>query len=258
MKRVFAAATLALAALTAALAQQQQSVPQPARTPAAPARPAQTQPAPSQTPSQPSPAQTPAQSQPAAQPSPNPHPQRTADGHEFAPLEERALDYKNWTLRRAAGDGEIDLREWARGKRLVMVVYFAPWCGNWRLEKPVVARLYEKYHPQGFDVIAVSNYAPIAELRQSLEVFPLPYPVVVESDSFDAREKTTHFDYRTRTGDARKWGSPYNVILEPARLARSGDVLAEKVWVVGGELVESEVERFIRERLGLPKLEAAK
>ena len=39
-----------------------------------------------------------------------------------------------------------------------MVVYFAPWCGNWRHEAPVAARLYEKYKDQGFEVIGVSEY----------------------------------------------------------------------------------------------------
>jgi hypothetical protein len=34
-------------------------------------------------------------------------------------------------------------------------------------------------------------------------------------------------------------------------------VLTEKAWVVGGELIEKDVERFIRERLGLAEKSAA-
>jgi hypothetical protein len=78
-----------------------------------------------------------------------------------------------------------------------------------------------------------------------------PYPVVVESETRDDRDKTTHYGYRQACGDPRKWGSPFNVFLEPAKLKGAGEVLAEKAWVVGGELIEKDAEQFIRERLGL-------
>ena len=44
------------------------------------------------------------------------------------------------------------------GKKLVMVLYFAPWCPNWRNEAPVAASLYEKYKAQGFEIVGVSEY----------------------------------------------------------------------------------------------------
>ncbi|HKR00611.1 MAG TPA: hypothetical protein VJT09_08050, partial [Pyrinomonadaceae bacterium] len=69
---------------------------------------------------------------------------------------------------------------------------------------------------------------------------------------------TLHYNYRQATGDARRWGSPYNIFLEPAKLNKSGDVLTEKAWVVNGELIEEDVDKFIRERLGLDKTEADK
>ncbi|HLL76881.1 MAG TPA: TlpA disulfide reductase family protein [Pyrinomonadaceae bacterium] len=198
----------------------------------------------------PPPTQPATQAQPQQQPAatPNPH-----AGHEYAPLVERELDYKDWTFKTYPAGEPVNLREWARGKRLVLVAYFAPWCGNWRMERPVLARLHEKYKAHGFDVIAVSNYATPDELKNHFDPRPATYTVVVESDARDAREKTDHFKYRQRTGDTRKWGSPYNVFLAPAKLRASGDVLAERVWVVGGELIEAEVEQFIREQLGLPK-----
>jgi thiol-disulfide isomerase/thioredoxin len=204
----------------------------------------QTQP---QTQTQP-PAQQSTQTTPRPAATPNPH-----SGHEYAPLQERELDYKDWTFKTYPAGEPVNLREWARGKRLVLVAYFAPWCGNWRMERPVLARLHEKYRPHGFDVIAVSNYATADELKNHFDPRPAAYTVVVESDTRDAREKTAHFKYRRRTGDTRKWGSPYNVFLTPATLKSLGDVLTERAWVVGGELIEAEVEQFIRAQLGLPE-----
>jgi thiol-disulfide isomerase/thioredoxin len=174
-------------------------------------------------------------------------------GHEYAPLEEREVAYKDWTLPSLDEKGTpVNLRTWSKGKRLVLVVYYAPWCGNWRYEAPVVSRLYDKYKGHGFDVVGVHHYAAPAESRDFFKTAGAPgYTVVVGSDAREAREKTEHYALRKACDDGRNWGSPFNVFLEPAKLAPEGEVLAEKVWVVGGELVEEEVERFVRERLGL-------
>ncbi len=171
------------------------------------------------------------------------------DGHEYSPLVEKTVNYKNWTLNDLKDNKPTDLRSLVQGKKLVMVVYFAPWCPNWRNEAPVAARLYEKYKDQGFTVIGVSEYGSRADVGNFFAPTGSPYPVVSESESREDRDKTAHFGYRQLTGDTRKWGSPYNVFLEPATLAKSGDVLTEKAWVVNGELIEADVDKFIADRL---------
>jgi thiol-disulfide isomerase/thioredoxin len=217
------AAALALVACAHAAAQQHQH-PQPAQPVASPQAP-----------------------QPAATPNPN-------AGHEYAPLVEKEINYKDWTYKSLADGAPVNLREWAKGKRLVMVVYFAPWCGNWKMEAPVLSRLYDKYKQHGFDVIAVSEYATADDSRKYFEKAGLsPFPVVVESEAREDRDKTTHYGYRQACGDARKWGSPFNVFLEPSKLKGSGEVVAERAWVVTGELIEKEAEQFIRQKLGLPE-----
>jgi thiol-disulfide isomerase/thioredoxin len=222
MKKVFTLAFLAVALVPLTRAQQQQPTPQTTQPPA----------------------------QPRTQTAPTPA--VPTEAHEYAPIQERELEYKNWTFKRAASGESVNLREWARGKKLVLVVYFAPWCHNWKLEAPVIARLYQKYSDAGLDIVAVSDYGTADEIKAYFDEHPAPYTVVVESDSESEREKTAHYAYRQQTGDKRKWGSPYNVFLEPAKLNPKGDVLSQKVWVAGGELVERDAERFIRERLGLP------
>jgi hypothetical protein len=73
--------------------------------------------------------------------------------------------------------------------------------------------------------------------------------VVTESEARDARDKTAHYGYRQLTGDTRKWGSPWNIFLDPAKVNASGDVLIEKAWVVNGELIEADVDKFIGDYL---------
>jgi thiol-disulfide isomerase/thioredoxin len=175
--------------------------------------------------------------------------------HEYSPVVEKTVSYKTWALKDLKDDKPVDLRSLVKGKKLVMVVYFAPWCGNWRNEAPVAARLYEKYKAQGFEVIAVSEYASRDEVRAFFGPTGAPYTVVTESETREDRIKTPHFGYRQLTGDTRNWGSPWNIFLEPEKLTKEGDVLTEKAWVVNGELIEEEVDKFISEHLS-PKATA--
>ncbi len=175
----------------------------------------------------------------------------TEDGHEYAPLQTVKLRYKDWTY--PGLDGQpVNLRTWMQGKKLVLVVYFAPWCGNWRYEAEVLSRLHAKYQPHGLGIIAVNEYGTADETRAFFGEAGAPYPVVVESEDRHRIGETSHALYRRMTGDFRTYGSPYNVFLEPAAVIETGEVLAEQVTVANGELIEAEAEAFIREKLGLP------
>ncbi len=171
-------------------------------------------------------------------------------GHEYSPLVETTVNYKNWTLPDLKTDKPEELRKLMAGKKLVMIVYFAPWCGNWRNEAPIAAKLYDKYKSQGFQVIGVSEYGSRDEVRKYFGEAGPPYPVVTESESRDDKQTTAHYGYRQLTGDKRNWGSPWNIFLEPEKVNAKGDVLVEKTWVVNGELIEDEVDKFIASKVG--------
>ena len=172
--------------------------------------------------------------------------------HEYAPLKEHELKYKDWTYKSVRDDKTVNLRDFAKGKKLVMIVYFAAWCPNWKLEAPVAQKLYDKYKAKGFDVIGVSEYASVANAKTGLDTLKITFPVVSESDSTDAKQKTLHYEYRKAAGDTRNWGTPWNIFLEPKLLNKEGDILMQKAFIVGGELVEDEVEKFVRLKLGIP------
>ena len=175
---------------------------------------------------------------------------RAQASHEYSPLVEKTVNYKNWTLPGLTSDKQEDLRKLMEGKKLVMVVYFAPWCGNWRNEAPIAAKLYEKYKAQGFQVIGVSEYAVRDDVKSFFGKDGPPYPIVTESESREDKQKTPHYGYRQLTGDTRNWGSPWNIFLEPGKVNATGDVLAEKAFVVNGELIEDEVDKFIASKVG--------
>lgn len=173
--------------------------------------------------------------------------------NEQAPIIEKEIAYKNWTHKSVRTGENITLSDLAKGKKLVIVVYFAPWCGNWRHDAPMLERLYQKYKGNGFEIVAVGEYDPLASMKANIDTLKISFPVVYESESRDDREKTKHYDYRRTTGDTRKWGSPWYVFLTPALFEKKGDVLIKKSHVINGEMIEAEGEKFIREKLGLSK-----
>lgn len=176
--------------------------------------------------------------------------------NEQAPILEKEVAYKDWTYKNLKTGDDINLRKFADGKKLVMVVYYAPWCPNWKHDAPLVQRLYEKYKSSGFDVIAVGEYDTVDAMKANLDSLKIAFQSVAESESRADRQKTLHYQYRTAVGDTRKWGSPWYIFLEPANIEKQGDVLAKKASLVNGELIEAEAERFIQSKLGLPQAPA--
>ncbi len=177
--------------------------------------------------------------------------------HEYAKITEKEIDYRNWTYPAAQKNENIDLREFTKGKKLVMVFYFAPWCHASNFQAPVTQKLYQKYKDDGFAVIGVSLYGNTEKVRETIERKNIGFPVVIESVSLADRKKSLHYKYRWGTGDYRRWGTPWNIFLIPAELDPTGDVLTKKAFVVNGEIIEREAESFIREALGLSSAEVA-
>ncbi len=172
--------------------------------------------------------------------------------NEQSPIVEKEFEYTDWTLENIRSDSNTNLREFTIGKKLVMVVYFAPWCGNWQHDLPFVESLYEKYSSKGFDVIAVGEYESVDIMKAHLKTFKLMFPAVYESQARADKQKTLHYGYRKYTGDTRNWGSPWYLFLEPANIIKNGDVISKKANVVNGELIKEDAEKFIRSKLGLP------
>lgn len=171
--------------------------------------------------------------------------------NEQAPIVEKDIEYKDWVYKDVQTGSDVNLRKFTSGKKLVMVVYFAPWCGNWKHDLPFVQSMYDRYKAKGFDVIAVGEYDPVDTMKAHIQQYKLGFPVVWESDARTAKQTTTHYTYRRSVGDARNWGSPWYIFLEVSKLEPSGPVLTRRASVVSGELIRPDAEKFIREKLGL-------
>ncbi len=170
---------------------------------------------------------------------------------EQAPITEKEINYQNWTYPNLNGGGEINLRQFAAGKKLVMVVYWAPWCPNWRHDVRFVQELHEKYAKDGLAVIGVAEYDTTEKMKAHVAQNGLTFPSVYESETHLNREKTVHFAQRKLAGDIRRWGTPWYIFLEKGKTLAEGETLAAKVDLVNGELIKPDAEAYIRAKLGL-------
>ncbi len=171
--------------------------------------------------------------------------------NEQAPIIEKEVTYKDWTYKSIRNGEEINLRSYTAGKRLTMVVYFAPWCPNWRYDAPRLQNFYEKYKDKGLGIIAIGLYDPLESMQRSLETLKVTFPAVYESTDRGARLTSMHYKYRTITGDNRKWASPWYIFLLPSMMEKGGDTLTKRTFIINGEIIETEGEAFIRKHLGL-------
>ena len=171
---------------------------------------------------------------------------------EITSAAEKTFDYKDWVFKNVDTDKDVNLRKFSNGKKLVMVVYWAPWCPNWEYDVKYVQSLYDKYKESGFDVVGVGEYAQVESMKAHIKKHSVTFTNVYESTLTADREKTTHFAQRREAGDVRRWGSPWYVFLDPVKLEPEGQiVISKKTMVVNGELKREEVEKYIRQRLGL-------
>ena len=173
-----------------------------------------------------------------------------SDEPEPAPIVERRMDFYDLTLRQRDGS-PLNLRQYISGKQLVIVSFVAGWCRNSNENGHVVKRLYDKYGDKGLGVVVVAEYSDGQELEQHINRIGINYPVVIETDDREARKKSIHFKYRQSVGDKRKWGTPFYVILDARDILPAGanQPLARRVHTVSGEIIESEAEQFVSDRL---------
>ena len=171
-------------------------------------------------------------------------------GDETAHIVERTMAFDDFTLMTPEGK-PVNLREYAMDRQLTLVCFVAGWCKNSNHNGHVIKRLYDKYKDRGLGAIVVMEYSGKRDIQIHINRIGIDYAVVVETDRLGARKKSLHYKYRKAAGDKREWGTPFYVFIDRRDIQSGppGGLVADRVYTVSGEMVESEAEQFIEKRL---------
>lgn len=99
----------------------------------------------------------------------------------FASMVAAGAAAPDFTLRTLDGP---NLRLQEQRGQVVLVNFWATWCGPCQKEIPNIKRNYDKYHEQGFEVVGVNLDQQRADLDRFVAVQPLPWSTVVDADAF--------------------------------------------------------------------------
>lgn len=174
--------------------------------------------------------------------------------HKLVSFREGQIAIRDFTYSTLEGQ-KINLREAVRNHKAVLVVFFAAWCENSAHDSETINALYRQYHDQGLAVIGVCNYSSRDELKEFITKHGIEYPVCMEGEAktddevYAQREKTTHFVYRRQSGDKRKWGTPFTLLIDTKESQTEGESVTEKVHIAPGELKRNEAEKLVRRLL---------
>lgn len=83
-------------------------------------------------------------------------------------------------------DGELSLYDFHG--QVVMINFWASWCGPCRMEMPDVKAMYEKYRDQGFVVIGVNIGETADTVASFAEQFELAFPMMLDAQAQVARQ----------------------------------------------------------------------
>jgi len=79
-------------------------------------------------------------------------------------------------------DGGTISLEHLRGQ-VVMINFWASWCGPCRQEFPILDEMYRKYRPMGFTLVGVNVESETADAERFLEATPVTFPIAWDSEN---------------------------------------------------------------------------
>jgi peroxiredoxin len=134
----------------------------------------------------------------------------------------------DFTLKSVDGEN-LRLSEF-RGE-VVLINFWASWCGPCRQEMPVLSDLHDRYRALGFTVLGVNVEEDSGKARKLLQKMPVSFPVLLDNESVVSKQydvvampSTVLVD---RNGNMRYLHKGYKPGLEDVYLQQIRDLVRE-------------------------------
>ncbi len=86
----------------------------------------------------------------------------------------------DFTLKSSTG---VNLRLGEHHGQVVMVNFWASWCGPCRQEMPLLDEIYRQYKPLGFTVLGVNIEEDIGPAKRMLKKTPVTFPILFDEQN---------------------------------------------------------------------------
>lgn len=74
------------------------------------------------------------------------------------------------------------------GGKLVLLVFWTTWCPYCKISLPRLSQVYEKYHRDGLEIIAVNIREPNKAVKKFVETYNLPYLITIDNSGNVAKQ----------------------------------------------------------------------
>ena len=85
------------------------------------------------------------------------------------------MKYTNLTMENPEGQ-EVSLSDYVGNGKLVLIDFWATWCGPCRREMPNIVSLYDKYKNKGFEIVGVSFDHNAEAWRNGIKQMNMTWP----------------------------------------------------------------------------------
>ena len=133
----------------------------------------------------------------------------------------------DFTLKDMAGR---DVRMADYKGKVILLNFWATWCGPCKYEIPAFVDLYTKYKDQGFVVLGVSTDDSPEALRKFAESYKMNYPVLVGRDRSDLVDDAY----------GPMWGIPVSFFI-----TRNGTICRKHMGLATKEQLEKEIQALL-------------
>ena len=177
---------------------------------------------------------------------------KTLGRRRFARLPGGKLKLEGLLLENGKFEKKFDWKDY-QGK-VILVEFWATWCGPCRREIPILKEFYAKYKDAGFELIGYSIDQDVAKLKSFVVENEIPWPMISQTESVAAGFEHLH-DYYAINGvpELILIGRDGKVVLTDARGPKLAAALAKLFPEI--EPLELAPNAFSTERVSAPNAE---